>query len=105
MKQFDRLPSIQTTLSTAGAPVDLTTATSVTFIMKPITGGAIKVNAAATIVSLTGGIVRYDWLATDTNTAGIFNAEWQVNWPSSKEQTFPTQGYHVVEIVPDLNGS
>lgn len=100
VKTFDRLPVIQATLN-----ADLTTAVSVSFIMRPAAGGTVKINAAASIVDAGAGIVEYDWLATDTDTAGLFNAEWEVHWPSSRTQTFPTDSYHSIEIVADLDGA
>lgn len=100
IKSFDRLPSIQATLS-----ADLTSAVSVDFIMRPKAGGAAKVNAAATIVDASGGVVRYDWAVGDTDTPGEFQAEWEVHWPGSKTQTFPTTSYHTVDVLADLDGA
>ena len=105
IKAHDRLPSIAATLvDAAGAPVDITGST-VTFIMATATSGTIKVNAAAVIVSGTGGQVRYDWLAADTSTPGSYNAEWQVTFGSGKKQTFPSDGYNTVTVFADLDGA
>ena len=100
IKANDRLPSIQATLS-----ADLTTATSVKFIMKTITGNTIKVNTTATIVTPASGIVRYDWAAVDTATPGSYQAEWEVTWTGGKKQTFPTLTYHTVDVLADLDGA
>jgi hypothetical protein len=105
LKAHDRLPSIQAVLSSAGGPVDLSAATGVNFIMKAAQGNTVKVNAAATIISPSGGVVRYDWLAVDTDTPGSFQAEWQVTWTGGKKQTFPTLTYHTVDILADLDGA
>lgn len=106
LKAHDRLPSIRATFTTAGAAVDLTTATTVTFIMKVKTGGAAaKVNAPATVVDPTSGIVRYDWAAGDTDTPGDYQAEWQVTWSSGQKQTFPTLTYHSISILADLDNA
>ena len=105
LKAHDRLPAIQATLLTDGAPVDLTTATGVKFIMKSSVGSVIKVNSAATVVTAPSGVVRYDWLAVDTDTPGSYQAEWQVTWANGKPQTFPTTTYHTIDILADLDGA
>lgn len=105
LKSHDRLPAIRAALSTAGEPVDLTAATGVTFIMKATQGNTVKVNAAATIVSAEEGVVQYEWLAADTDTAGEYIAEWQVVWSGGKKQSFPTLSYHTVSILADLDGA
>lgn len=105
LKAHDRLPSIQATLSSGGVPVDLTSATSVKFIMKAVQGNTVKVNTAAVIVTPASGVVRYDWLATDTDTPGDYVAEWQVLWPSAKAQTFPTLTYHTITVLADLDNA
>lgn len=105
LKANDRLPSIQATLATAEQPVNLTTATGVTFIMRSRSGGPVKVNAPAVIVDAAAGLVRYDWEATDTNTPGSYEAEWEVIWSGGKAQTFPTLTYHTVDVLADLDGA
>jgi len=105
LKAHDRLPSIQAILSSGTTPVDLTGATGVKFIMKATQGNAVKVNATATIVTPASGVVRYDWLSADTDTAGSYQAEWQVTWTGGKTQTFPTTTYHTVDILADLDGA
>ena len=105
LKAYDRLPSIQATLSSGGNPLDLTSATAVSFIMRPATGGAVKVNAPAAIVTASGGVVCYDWAVGDTDVAGSYQAEWEVHWSSDKTQTFPTLTYHTIDILADLDGA
>lgn len=105
IKAHDRLPSIQATLSQGGVAIDLTTATSVKFIMVTTPGGAIIVNTAGVIVNASQGIVRYDWAAADTATPGNYTAEWEVTWPGPKKQTFPTASYHTITILADLDNA
>lgn len=104
MKQHDRKPSIQATLSTTAGAVDLTGCT-VKFIMAPAAGGAPTINATATIVTAVSGVVRYDWISADTATTGSFLAEWQVTDAGGKQWTFPTLAYHTISIVADLDGA
>ena len=104
MKANDRLPTVQAQLFIGGTPVNLTGAT-VTFIMRPKSGGAVKVNSSAVVVSAADGVVRYDWIAADTNTPGDFRAEWEVTFSDGKQQTFPTASHHTVQIVEDLDGA
>jgi len=88
--QNDLLPVLVATLTDAlGVAVDLTTATAVTFRMRNRTTNAIKANAAGAIVTPASGIVSYTWAGTDTDTAGEYDAEFQVTFPSSKLMTFP----------------
>lgn len=105
IKAHDRLPVIQAVLGTGGAEVNLTGATSVKFIMKPVSGSTVKVNSAATIVDPVAGLVQYDWLAIDTDTPGEYLAEWEVTWSGGKKQTFPTLSYHSVNVNADLDGA
>lgn len=102
IKKSDRAPAITATLGdSSGVVVDLT-GTSVKFIMT-LAGAAVpKVNAAATIVSATGGQVSYSWGASDTDTAGLYRGEWEVTFAGGVKQTFPPDDFVYVLIEPDL---
>lgn len=104
LKAHDRRPSIMATLSEPSGAVDLTLATKVDFIMRPSSGGVVKINAAAEVVDAPGGVVQYNWAAGDTDAPGPYQAEWQVTWNIGVTQTFPTATYHTIDILADLDG-
>lgn len=102
IKQNDRLPSISATLQTvAGVAVDLTGGT-VKFLMRTRAGAAAKIDAAAVIVNAVLGTVRYDWGATDTDTASTFQGEFEWTQAGGKLETFPNAGYLEIVIGDDV---
>lgn len=102
IKQNDTSPAMLATLQDAsGTAVNLTAAT-VRFHMRAIGATQTKVNAAATITDAPNGIVRYNWSASDTNTVGQFQAEFQVTYADGKIETFPNDSYLPVEITDDI---
>jgi hypothetical protein len=106
IKKDDLLPNIRATLTDAdGSAIDLTLASGVRFVMKKPGATTSKVNASASVVTPGSGVVQYTWSGTDTNTSGVYYAEFEVNWGGGVYQTFPASGYLEVEIVPDLGGS
>lgn len=103
-KRGDRLPSLQTTLKDEnGAAVNLT-GTTVRFKMRAYgQSGTPKVDQPATTVDAVGGIVRYDWALVDVDTSGWFEAEWEVTYADGRKATFPTQGYDLGYLWPDVS--
>lgn len=86
------------------AALDLTTATTVMFKMRPLDGSTVpKIDAAATIVSPLAGTVRYTWAAGDTDTPGDYQAEIEITWSDGGVQTVPNVGYFDITIVDDLD--
>ncbi len=105
IKRNDTERVIQTTLTFNEGAVDLTGAT-VKFIMRKKSLGPNaepKVESAATVESAVDGVVRYQWVPGDTDTTGVYNAEWEVTWPGSKTDTYPNNDYNIVNVVADLN--
>jgi hypothetical protein len=108
LKQGDRRPSFVVALKDdfgeeTEAAVDLTTAGTAYFNMRAANGGAVKISrGTATITSAATGVVTYAWGATDTDTAGDYEAELEILWNDGKAETFPNDTYWDVEIVDDV---
>lgn len=103
VKQGDVGRQIQTqALDATGTPINLTGASGVVFHMKRDQDAAAKVNAAATIVTPASGIMGYTWTGTDTDTAGVFKADWRVTISAGVELTVPTHLYDTVYVDPKL---
>lgn len=102
IKQGDTSPAIEAQLEDeAGNPVDLTGA-SVDFHMKAPSATGLKVDAAGTIFNQSEGKVRYEWASGDTDTTGLFHAEWEVAFGDGSVETFPNTGNIEIEIVAEL---
>lgn len=102
LKQHDRLPVLLAALKNPdGSAVNLAGA-AVKFIMKLPTTTATKINTAATITSASTGGVSYGWAAADTDTAGQYQAEFEVTFSGGLIQTYPNGGYLGVNILADL---
>ena len=108
MKQHDTAPSYVVDLAdnyglANEAPIDLTTATSVTFLMRQTgTPGTPKVSSAMTVISAANGRVQHDWVATDTDTPGDFEVEFEIAWDDGTIETIPNDSYLTVTVVDDL---
>lgn len=108
IKQNDTRPRyVATLLDNFGepdqAPINLTNATSVKFLMRSTgNAGSPKVTAAAAITSAASGIVTYTWVAGDTDTIGEFDVEFEITWSDGGVETVPNDGYLSVVIEDDL---
>lgn len=81
-----RSPSLTDTIRVNGAAFDLTGST-VKLRMRPVGSSTLKVDANATVVSAEGGTVRYDWGASDLDTAGDYLAWWRVTTGGLVQET------------------
>ena len=102
IKRNDTSPSIQKTLTdAAGAAINLTGAT-IRFHMRA-KDGTTKVDATAdTVGDATLGVVKYDWIAADTDTAGFFDGEFEATYADTTVETFPNGETITIQIPEDL---
>jgi hypothetical protein len=84
-----------------GAAINLTGATVKLFIRKA-DGTGTPLNRTVTIVTPANGTVRYDWVATDTDTAGDYVMEYQITFGDGKIATVPTEGYITLQVIDDI---
>lgn len=103
IKRRDQLPPIQATLRDATNTIVNLTAATVRFIMVNKDTGDV-LDQPATVVDANGGVVRYDWVAGDTDTAGNYSAEFEVTFASGKAETFPNSKNLAIKIPEDLGG-
>lgn len=104
MKQNDRLPSFDVVVMTGLKEiVDLTDFSTPTFHMWNKRTREVIVDAAATIVSATGGLLRYSWAAADTDIPGLYEAEFGLVYTGSLPMTIPNDGYYLIEITPEIS--
>jgi len=102
MKVGDTFPPIQVTItySDGSTPVNLTGG-SVRFLMQTL-DGVTSIAQTATIVSASDGIVKYDWVAGDTDTEGEYHAEFEATLSTGKIVSAPTNGYIDVHILRQM---
>lgn len=103
LKRNDQLSVIRATLADANGAVDLSGATVRFHLQRRLTG-TIKVDQPATVDIADAGQVSYAWAEGDTDTAGIYDAEWEVTFGDGRPLTFPNrpQDGIVVEIAEDF---
>jgi hypothetical protein len=102
IKQNDTSPSLRATLKDGNnSAVDLTGA-SIRFHMVSLDGTAVVDSAATVISPASSGVVQYNWVAGDTQTAGAYNAEFEVAFSNGKIETFPNDSYISVSIRAEL---
>jgi hypothetical protein len=104
IKRNDTRPFLRVALGyDDGTDANLSIASAVKFLMKDCKSGRLKVSAGvATVVDAANGVVEYQWVTGDTDTAGRFDIEWEVTWADGRIQTFPGEGYGVVNVTADL---
>lgn len=104
LKENDTAPALEGICRDGfGSPVDMTGAT-VVFNMRLAPAGAVKISAGTmgAVGSATLGRQKYSWAASDTDTAGLYEAEVQATFSDGTIRTFPPKGYFTIDITDDI---
>ena len=101
IKRGDTRNAIKAVLKdAAGAPVDLT-GCEVKFHMAPLNRPAV-ISRAAHIENAATGEIWLVWAPGETDTAGVYRAEFEVVYQDGRRETFPSNGYIGIQILDDL---
>ncbi len=101
IKRGDLLPTLKSYVQQPpGTGINLSTAVGVTAVFKR--PDATTLRAACNIVDAATGLVQYVWTLGQTDQVGIWQIEFEINWPGTKPQTVPSKGFGTFEIYPDL---
>lgn len=88
-----------------GNAFDFTGAVDVTFILSDFDGNLVFAKTGVIETPVTSGYLKYEWAAGDTDTAGEYRAEFDVNYGGSEKLTIPTKGNLLVKIYEDLDNA
>ena len=103
IKQNDTSPTLSVVVAdSSGTAINITGA-SVLFKMRAVNSSSLKVNSSATITNASNGAVSYTFSASDTNTAGLFQGEFQVTFSGGLIETFPNSEYISINVLDDLD--
>lgn len=99
--QGDRRPYFRLGLTRSGKPIDISTASGVTFYMysDPKDATTLKATGPCAVIDDVGGVVEYVWNGTDLDTPGDYWAVFVIDWGGEPEGV-PDQGYISVVVHP-----
>ena len=97
-KQHDNWPPLDAVLSDADGPMNISGAT----VKLILVGKTVTITGNCSLVSETGGQVRYTWANGDLAVAGDYNGEFEITFPTGKIETVPNAGYFTLTIKEDL---
>ena len=107
VKTGDLEPALTLQLLSDGQPVSIYQAQNATVVVRAQRGATLpKVRRQAQILDqntvATRGLVKLIWEPGDTDTAGTYYVEVEVVWTAGRTQTFPGNGYALMNIEADL---
>lgn len=62
----------------------------------------LEVDVVASVHNATGGVVRYQTIATDFDAVGLYRMEWEVTFPTGVILTFPSEEFDYVKVNPGI---
>lgn len=105
IKEGDRAPALLVTcIDEDGVIIDLTAAISAAFYMINPGDDTPKVNGTAAVIVApqSGGQLRYNWAANDTDTPGDYDGEFEVLWSDGNKTTFPNFRFLRIKIARSI---
>ena len=102
LKPGDRKYALKYQLSDYASGSGLLTGASARFQMMDMSGTTV-IDAAAEILD-EDGIVAYKWADGDTDTEGLYRAEFKITFSDGLTQHYPSEGFIIVQVsqhVPD----
>ena len=103
IKQNDTRPELDVFLRDDKDRTINVTGATVKFNLRNASDNTIKINnGSVTTVSSTSGRVKYSFSASDTDTAGNFDGEFEVTFVGGQVETFPNDGFIKVIITDDV---
>ncbi len=105
LKVNDTAPVFQYTCLDENKVAIVLTGATVTFYMQDQNGITIIDNAAVTITDAANGVVEYQFVAADSDVAGIFFAEFVITFSGGTIRTSPDPGSIQVVISGSIRGS
>ena len=103
IKQNDTAPKLTVTLSDSRGRPRILTGATIVFHMRLQSDKTVKITSgSATIDDASLGICHYPFTAANTDTAGIYEGEFQVTYADSTVETFPNNDYIIITITDDV---
>jgi len=102
LTQHDTAPIFEATLyEKDDTAINLTGANKVELIAIE-SDDTIKINTEVTIYNASSGVVKYQWLADNVDTAGTLKAILKITWNDGTVETVPNDGYFEIVVVDDF---
>ena len=103
IKKNDTWPPLEAVLMDQNGPINLTTATSVKFLMRGTKRkNPFSTSGTCTVVDAPKGEVVFFWSPTNTSVADTYQGEFEISWADGSVGTVPNSGYLYVLVFDDL---